>query len=641
MKKKSTAIGITVLSVANLINAADKPNIVFIISDQHQYEALGCYGSRIKTITGETPTPNIDKLASEGILFTNAYTASPLSAPARASLMTGTYPHKNTALKHKYNNTEPGHSRFPGILSDLPTIGQKFRENGYVTAAIGKMHVHGEMKEVNDLGFDYTDLRFYTYFPGAHYSDRANGEWNRRYREMPPYANKKYRDIDSVRFKNVNDKMTVNMNNNNVHFIQTLVEKEEQMFDYLVAEESIKFIEKYAKEKKPFFIHVGFEKPHEPYTVHQRYLDMFPPKDIILPKTWNLIDDIGQLPFHMSWMYQKNPDSIRAKNTIAGYFACIKSMDEQVGKVIKACKELGIYENTVFIYTSDHGDNMYNHSMLQKHCMLESAVKIPLVVVYPKAFPQNKVNKSLVSLLDLPATILQLSNITPPKTFDGMPLTDVVNNPKACERMIFSEFYEANGNYKMFPETNTLPMKMCRYKQYKYVYTHGFIEQLYDLKTDANELNNLVRSSFEKHKGIIEKMRLATLNDWKVDEFPLLNASMNREKDKLVFKITDITESNEYILYRSLSGNIADAKQIFRSQKGELYDFNPNMKQKSYYWIIAIPKLERTYSESKLYKNTPTATKLLPKNIPASMCMEVSKSILKMNYIYEPQNKYK
>lgn len=616
---------LSLTAVAQGINATEKPNVVLIISDQHQFEALGCYGSKIKTINGESPTPNIDKLAAEGVLFTNAYTASPLSAPARASLITGTYPNKHTALHHKYNNTEPGHTVSPGILASFPTIGSKFRENGYTTAAIGKMHVHGEQKNVNDLGFDYSDLRFYTYFPGSHYSDRANGDWNKRYREMPPYVNMKYRTIDPVRFANVDSSLTVKMNNNNTHFIETLVEKEEQMFDYLVADESIKFMKKCAEEKKPFFIHVGFEKPHEPYTSPKKYMDRFVAQNMILPNSWDEVNKRGQYPFLMNWLSQKNQDSIRAKNTMAGYYAAINEMDEQVGKVIQACKDLGIYDNTIFIYTTDHGDNMYNHSLLQKHCMFEHAVKIPLIVSYPKTFPQNKVNNSLVSLLDIPPTILKLTGGSVPTSFDGISLTEAIDKKVSDERMIFSEFYEAGGNYKMFPKAKSIPMRMCRYKQFKYIYTHGFIEQLYDLKTDPDEMNNLVYSAYNKHSSIIEKLRLVTLNNWKIDEFPLFNIKLKRTKNNITFTCDDDSEVKEYILYRSTQDDVLNAKEIARSQKNVIIDESPVQNQTAFYWIIAIPKLTRSSLESALYKNTAIATQTLSINLPASAPVKVTK----------------
>ena len=219
-------IGLSIYPIIPFAYSAEKPNVVLIISDMHQAGALGCYGSKIKTITGESPTPNIDQLAAQGILFSNAYTASPLSAPARASLITGVYPNKHTALHHKYNNVGSGINRYPGILATLPTIGQVYRNCGYTTAAIGKMHVHGELKDVNDLGFDYSDLRFYTTYPGAHYEDRANGDWYKRYREIAPYNNMRYRDIDPVKFADVDSNLTVKMNSNNAYFIETLVEKE-------------------------------------------------------------------------------------------------------------------------------------------------------------------------------------------------------------------------------------------------------------------------------------------------------------------------------------------------------------------------------------------------------------------------------
>ena len=342
--------------LASNATAADKPNVILIISDEHQVNALGCYGSVNRTIKGESPTPNIDQLAARGVTFTNAYTPSPLCAPARASLLTGVYPHVNTALYHKYNGQEPGHNRFPGILPSMATIGETYRKAGYATAAIGKVHVHGEVKEENNLGFDYSDMRFYTYYPGAQYADFANGDWNMRYREMGHYAKMKYRDIDPERFADAPPQLTPSSNHENQNRMETLVDKEEQVFDDLVAKTSNDYLTKLAREKKPFFAYIGFEKPHAPYSTHKKYLELFSADKMILPDTWDQANKTGRYPFVQGWLTIRKPQKATARVTTAAYYACIREMDEQVGKVIQRCKDLGIYDNTIFIYTTDHGE---------------------------------------------------------------------------------------------------------------------------------------------------------------------------------------------------------------------------------------------------------------------------------------------
>ena len=631
INKKVGLVATGVLSVAGAsAQKAERPNIVFIISDQHQFEALGCYGAQNRTITGESPTPNIDRMAREGVVFTNCYTPSPLSAPSRASLETGCYPSDHTAMRHKYNGRGSGETRFPGILEELPTIGEIFREGGYHTAAFGKMHVHGELKGVNDLGYDNYDLRFYTEFPGAHYADRADGDWNRRYREMDPYKKIPYRQIDEDKYEDVEDNLTPKGNHNNIHFLETLVEKEEQMFDFLVADKCVEYIKNW-DGKKPFFLHVGFEKPHEPYTCHRRYMDLFPPQNMVLPESWNEINEYGPYPFLMNWLSQKTPVEEYARNTMAGYYACAYSMDEQVGKVMDAIEAAGIADNTIVVYTTDHGDHMYNHSLLQKHCMYETACHVPLVVVYPKKFKAGQRTDALVSLLDLPATFVDEAGLEIPESFKGKSLVEIINNPDE-ERILYSEFYEAGGNYKMFPEASTVPMKMVRYKNFKYIYTHGFVEQLYDLDKDSNEMNNLMLKDSAKYAELIEKFRIRCFSSWAIDDFPQMETHLEQKGNTVKITVNDLCPEFDHIyLYAASKEDMSDAQLVGESDSN-VVTCKKNCKDK-YYQIFARPELTRSFKPSKIYSQVPTATEAQPKHLPSSVLMKV-KGSHDMNYRY-------
>ncbi|HMP30362.1 MAG TPA: sulfatase-like hydrolase/transferase, partial [Saprospiraceae bacterium] len=240
---------------------AEKPNIVFIISDQHRVESIGAYGSKTSI------TPNIDELAKTGVKFNYCYTPAPVCAPARASLITGMYPYANGAIYHKAPVTMPdgkiknigsGLLRETGYHQGIVTLAEIFKEQNYITAAPGKMHVHGELqKNVDDdhkngnyMGFDEISLRYYTYFPGGHYEDEVGEDTYMRYRQF-----KKYSDV----YKGGADHL-------NKEYLPTLVKSDEDNFDMAVARKSVEFIDKRAKDGKSFFIHVGFEKPHPPLT---------------------------------------------------------------------------------------------------------------------------------------------------------------------------------------------------------------------------------------------------------------------------------------------------------------------------------------------------------------------------------------
>ena len=228
-------------------SAAKDWNVIFIISDQHRRDASGCYGHKI------VKTPGIDRVAETGALFLNAYTPAPLCGPARSAVMTGTHVHTSGGFTHPQDEQ----------LNDLPTLGSVFRDAGYATAAIGKVHIHGESAE-RDLGFDERALRYYTY--GMRDYIKAIGQKN----------------VDKYN----GDRPTYNPDNAPVEL------KDELMFDNLVTDRVIEFIEK-NKDKK-FFTWMGLEKPHPQLYAPARFHDMYDPKDMELPETAH--DPVGDIP---------------------------------------------------------------------------------------------------------------------------------------------------------------------------------------------------------------------------------------------------------------------------------------------------------------------------------------------------------
>ena len=304
-------------------------NVILIVSDEHQAAACGCYGSPVRRVDGLSPTPHIDALAASGVRFDSMYCSAPLCAPSRASYMTGMYPHTTTALNHKIQNREAGHSRFPGVREGIPGMGEYFRRAGYKTAAIGKVHVHGEQATGWDLGFDERALRFYTHAPGMHYDDLKSGDVSDRYRERGAYDAATFRSVDLKKFAGTPAELTVKQNGLNQHFQETLVEHEDEMFDHLVTERSVDFIERRTAAAEPFFIHVGLEKPHRPWTVHKKFLDRFRPADMPLPATIAEWMTKGIHPFVQQWCHTPLTGD-EARNSIAAYYACAGQVDDCV-----------------------------------------------------------------------------------------------------------------------------------------------------------------------------------------------------------------------------------------------------------------------------------------------------------------------
>ncbi|MFH4967544.1 sulfatase-like hydrolase/transferase [Gaetbulibacter sp. M240] len=583
-------------------NTNGKPNVVFIISDQHKLDASGAYGSKIAI------TPNIDALAKTGVTFTNCYTPAPVCAPARAALVTGMYPYANGAVYHKAPITMPngkvknigsGYLRETGYHEGIKTLGDIFKGQGYSTAAPGKMHVHGELqknvdedhKDGNNLGFDEASVRYYTYFPGGHYEDEVGEDAYMRYRQF-----KKYSDVYRRGAGHLNEE-----------YVPTLVKNDEDNFDMVVAKKSVEFINKRGEDNKPFFLHVGFEKPHPPLTTTQKYLDMYDPNDFTLPDTYDDWYNKGKYPWVPDWVHSGIPrDLEKAQRVMAAYHACTTEMDDMVGRVIQSLKDQGLYENTIIIYTTDHGEHMFEHGLRGKHCMYEDAVNVPFIISYPKLFKQNVVNNSLVSFIDIMPTLAELIGEKTPETAQGVSLVDVLKNGSEIggDRKVYTEF--RGTNYQLVPDIKNLPSRMMRHGDYKFIYTHGIIDQLYNVKEDPNEFNNLIFD--EKHKAIYQDMYFETLAEWRFQQYSPIKITL--ENNDITWPISDDFKS--YDLYFSKTKNIADAEIIAEN----ITDYTFKGNNKGFYWLLAHPKLVKT---SKFYgEQVPVAVDTYSYTLPVS-----------------------
>jgi len=577
------AILFSSVQVAAQQNKTGKPNVVFIISDQHKLEAIGAYGSKLAI------TPNIDMLAKTGVIFNNAYTPAPVCAPARAALVTGMYPYANGAIYHKapikmpngkIKNLGSGILRKTGYHEGIKTLPSIFRDENYITAAPGKMHVHGELqknidsnyKEGNDLGFDEISVRYYTEFPGGHYQDIVGEDTYMRYRQF-----KKYKDAFHKGSMHLNEE-----------YEATIVKNDEDNFDMVVAKQSVDFIKKRGKDGKNFFLHVGFEKPHAPFTTTQKYLNMHNPDDYELPATYDDWYKKGKYPWSPNWIHSGIPKKLsKAKNVMAAYNACITEMDAMVGRVVNSLKEQGLYENTIIIYTTDHGEHLFEHGLRGKHNMNEDAVNVPFIISYPKLFQQNVFNNTNVSFVDLMPTLAELINGKTPETAQGISLVDVLkNNTEIKDRTVFSEFRGAD--YTLLPGIKNVPSRMMKKGDYKFIYTHGIIAQLYNIKEDPDELNNLIFS--KKHQGIYNDMFFQTLGNWRFQEYSPIKGAVENNN----IKWQKSNDFNSYAVYFSSNNDMLNAKLIANNITTNYY----KAAKKGYYWITAKPKYSKT---SKFY----------------------------------------
>ena len=427
------------LFVTNLLGQNKKPNILFLMTDQHSMRVLGSYGNQI------IKTPNLDKLANEGVVFKSNYSQNPICLPSRASLITGKMP---SSLGIFGND---------GILSEKTTMATVFKAQGYEVAWLGKEHWGATNAEV---GFG-----------------NLNAEAHEAFKE-------KYRPLNNLR-KNIG-RLPQNAS------AYKLSENED--YEALVTDHAIKFLEN--NTTKTFFLGVSFKKPHFPFMCHQKYFDLY--KDIVdLPEvTPDMIEALSINEKKTIEKYQLDEmSSAEIKHARAMYYGMVTYIDEQFGRVLEKLNELGLRENTIIVYTSDHGEMAGEHGLWYKNSFLEASVAAPLIFSYPKTLPVNKKINESSMLLDIFPTLCDLSDIGQPNDLEGkslLPLMNGIENADNSDRVAYSEMYRSSTGI------------MVRKGKWKYIRYNSEKEYLYDIDTDPREINNLINST--QHQVIIREL---------------------------------------------------------------------------------------------------------------------------------------
>jgi arylsulfatase A-like enzyme len=243
-----------------------------------------------------------------------------------------------------------------------------------------------------------------------------------------------------------------------------------------------------------------------------------------------------------------------------------------------------VYENTVIIYTTDHGEHLFEHGLRGKHCMYEDAVNIPFIISYPKLFQSNTTNNSLASLIDIFPTFCEMAGIAVPEEVQGRSLVEALKNGTEVEgrKFVFSEFRGAD--YKLIPGVKNVPSRMIRFDDYKFVYTHGIIHQLYDLKNDPDELDNLIFD--EKYQSLAEELYFLTMAEWRFQEYEPLKASVKQG----MLKWQDFEQVQDYTLFYAKEDDPTQAKAMAHGLTSNSYE----LSEEGYYWVLAHPKLTKT-----------------------------------------------
>lgn len=433
-------------------DASEPPNVLFIAIDDLN-DWLSCLGGH-----PDIKTPNIDQLAKEGILFTNAHCQAPICGPSRASIMTGLLPSTSGIYG------QIGDERIDSAIGDrasfeyLPTY---FSGHGYKTMGKGKLFHHFAPEGVFEVaggregGFGPKPPKRFKYDP-AWFDDKEGGtqtDWG------------------------------------------VFPERDEEMIDYQTAEWALQQLGQ--AHDRPFFMAVGFIRPHVPFYTPAKWFDMFDPDTISMPPY--LPEDLNDVP-EISLAVHEVPmmpttkwaiESGEWKYAIQAYLACISFVDAQVGKVLQALRESDHHKNTIVVLWSDHGYHLGEKNRFAKHSLWEESTNVPLIFSYPNGLQGSQCRKP-VQLLDIYPTLLDLCGLPPNVHNEGHSLRPLLEDPTSeWNHMAITTYGRSN---------HAVRSEHRRYIQYE-----DGTEELYDHRADPNEWENI--ASEPLNKSVVAEMK--------------------------------------------------------------------------------------------------------------------------------------
>jgi choline-sulfatase len=422
-----------------------RPNILLLLGDDHAAYTLGCYGSRVAR------TPNLDRLAAQGALFTRAYCNSPVCTPSRQSLLTGRLPHAT------------GVTLLTTPLADKElTLAEVLKAAGYDTAAIGKMHFNSALQHGFDRRLDLPEQRA-------------------RLRANPPLSLPA--DVKTTGpWRPFKDPARVWLNSE----CRPQPAREADMDATFFAEEAVKFLRQ--PRERPFFLIVSFYQPHSPFQFPVEYAGRFDPKDMITPRPGP--EDAAQVPL----IFRDLTDAEK-RGIAAAYHTAAAFLDANVGRVLAALEASGQATNTLVIYTGDNGYHLGHHGRFEKHCGYEPAVRVPLLARWPGRVKPGTTVEALVELVDLFPTITAACGVGDPPDRHGRSLLPLLlGRTKRHRDHVVSQYHE---NEEAMVRTDRWKLIYCtgrRARQDGYLTdnpTPGRYVKLFDEVNDPDEWVNL------------------------------------------------------------------------------------------------------------------------------------------------------
>lgn len=445
----------------------EKPNILIIHADQHRWDCVDVYGNK------DIKTPNMNALAKDGVVFTNCFSTFPLCTPARYSFLTGLYAHQHLGWTNR-STIPSGLDTFPKILKRL----------GYNTKCVGKMHF---TPTYLDVGFDEMILS----------EQDGPGRYDDDYHKF-------LKENDLADLIDMQDQIFEYRTKSPNEYFQTFgvdpTNLDEKYYSTTwIADRACEIIENWSENAN--LLMIGFIKPHHPHDVPEKWSKLYNPKELSLLPGWTNQCLNQDLNFRKGFFDNTQLNEEKIKKIMSNYYGAISQIDFQIGRIIEILKQKALYEKTLIIYTSDHGDFMgYHHMVLKGNYMYDPIIKVPLIVKFPESNSldpkKSAVSDNFVSILDIAATIIiNAGGVIPNHLWNNMyPLEEIIEeNPRST---IFAE----NEQHYMV-RTRKWKLLFCQDEK---------MNQFFDLEKDPYELNNLINDPH--YLKDIEHMKIELYN---------------------------------------------------------------------------------------------------------------------------------
>ena len=467
----------------------ERPNILLITSDQQHWNTIGRFNPEIRT-------PNLDRLTREGTTYTRAYCVNPTCTPTRASLITGQYPSQHGA-----------YSLGTKLPESVHTVGEDFMHNRYRTALIGKAHFQPlkSTEEFSSLEAYPTlqDLDFWRRFDAPFYGFETV-ELARNHTDEAHVGQHYALWLEEKGCSNWRDYFCAPTGNNDHQYRKWEI-PEEYHYDAWIAERTNALMEQYRNNDENFFLWASFFDPHPKYLAPEPWDTMYDPEELTVPSLTEGEHDKN--PIHFRMTQEQNPDfsawhEAESSNALHGfqshlhdrnelakdiacYYGMISLMDKYIGSILDKLDELGLAENTLVVFTTDHGHFYGHHGLIAKGAFhYEDMIKVPFIVRQPGTIPADEQSPALQSLVDVPVTFLSATGIDVPRCMTGVDQKPVWQGEETAVR----DHVVVENRH----QPTTLHVKTYVDERYKLtVYYNRDYGELFDLQEDPEEVNNL------------------------------------------------------------------------------------------------------------------------------------------------------